>query len=278
MQSRFTWSLFLLASLLTPLTSQDDPKFTLVATLEPAAAKPGEQVKLVLHGTTAHGWHAYGTMETDNTPVSIDTAALQLTGFELAGPAVIPGGSPKFTPIGTSYPLPETFKVVVPLKVLAGATARKVEGVLGYQICDASMCERPNEAAFVAKMGSGGAGGAVAKPAAQQPATQGPGSGSKPEPVLGLGTAPGLVLDEEKITIRASFDPPTVRAGEVTTLVLDVDVIDGWHAYGTLEPINVPVGFDAFKQDAGDLEFEGEAIIPPGIEQSTPVGPTFPLP
>ncbi len=81
MQSRFTWSLFLLASLLTPLTSQDDPKFTLVATLEPAAAKPGEQVKLVLHGTTAHGWHAYGTMETDNTPVSIDTAALQLTGL-----------------------------------------------------------------------------------------------------------------------------------------------------------------------------------------------------
>jgi thiol:disulfide interchange protein DsbD len=145
------------------------------------------------------------------------------------------------------------------------------------------MCERPNEAAFVAKMGSGGAGGAAAKPAAQQPATQGPatqgpGSGSKPEPVLGLGTAPGLVLDEEKITIRASFDPPTVRAGEVTTLVLDVDVIDGWHAYGTLEPINTPVGFDLFKQDAGDLEFEGEAIIPPGIEQSTPVGPTFPLP
>lgn len=283
MQSRLTWFLFLLASLLAPLTSQDDPKFTLAATFEPAAAKPGEQVKLVLHGTTAHGWHAYGTMETDNIPVSIDTAALQLTGFELAGPAVIPGGSPKFTPIGTSYPLPETFKVVVPLKVLAGATARKVEGVLGYQICDASMCERPNEAAFVAKMGSGGAGGAAAKPAAQQPvtqgpATQGPGSGSKPEPVLGLGTAPGLVLDEEKITIRASFDPPTVRAGEVTTLVLDVDVIDGWHAYGTLEPINTPVGFDLFKQDAGDLEFEGEAIIPPGIEQSTPVGPTFPLP
>ena len=290
MQSRLTWFLSLLASLLAPLTSQDDPKFSLTATFEPAAAKPGDAVKLVLQGTTAHGWHAYGTMETVNLPVSIDTAALKLTGFELAGPAVIPPGSPKFTPIGTSFPLPETFKVVVPLKVSAGATEMQVEGALGYQICDASMCERPNEAAFVAKMGSGGEaqgpgsqgpgsqGPGSQGPGSQAPGSQGPGSANKPEPVSGLGTAPGLRLDGEKVTIRASFDPPTVRAGEVTTLVLDVDVIEGWHAYGALETTNVPVGFDQLKQDAGDLEFEGEAIIPPGIEKQTPLEPAYPLP
>jgi len=256
MKSRLSWFLVLMTSLLASLSAQDDPKFKLVATLEPATAKPGDAVKLVLEGTTEHGWHAYGTMETTNIPVSLDTSALKLTGVELAGDAVIPAGMPKFTPIGTSYPLPETFKVTVPMKVSAGATEVKVEGALGYQICDSSMCERPNEASFVATLGGGG----------------------EQEPVTGLGTAPGLTLEEEKITIRASFDPPTVRAGEVTTLVLDIDVIEGWHAYGTLEMTNVPVAFDPFKQDAGDLEFEGEAIIPPGIEKETPLEPSYPLP
>ncbi|MCK5940497.1 MAG: hypothetical protein KAI24_00905, partial [Planctomycetes bacterium] len=74
------------------------------------------------------------------------------------------------------------------------------------------------------------------------------------------------------------FDPATVRAGEVTTLVLDVDVLDGWHAYGTREPTNIPVGYDQTKQDVGALEFEGEPVIPPGEEEPTPAGPTYPLP
>ena len=76
--------MFLLASLLAPLTAQDDPKFSLAAKFEPAAAKPGDSVKLVLTATTAHGWHAYGTMETGNIPVSLDTSALKLTGLGLS--------------------------------------------------------------------------------------------------------------------------------------------------------------------------------------------------
>ena len=117
MESRLRWFLLLLVALLAPLTAQDDPKFTLVTSFEPATAKPGDAVKLVLTATTAHGWHAYGTMEETNLPVSLDTSGLQLTGFELAGDVVIPPGQPKATPIGTSFPMPETFKVIVPLKV-----------------------------------------------------------------------------------------------------------------------------------------------------------------
>ena len=280
MESRLRWFMFLLASLLAPLTAQDDPKFSLVAKFEPAAAKPGDSVKLVLTATTAHGWHAYGTLEQGNIPVSLDTSGLKLTGLELAGEVQIPPGNPEFTPVGTSFPLDEVFKVVVPLKVTAGATVMKIAGELGYQICDQGLCERPNAAAFVAELKAGGGGGAAAgAPAGQEPSS---GQAPKPVPVTGLGTAPGLTLEPEadgKVTIRATFDPPAVRAGEVTTLVLDVHVIDhDWHAYGVLETGNVPVSFDQTLQDFGDLEFVGEPIIPLGDEVETPIGPQYPLP
>ena len=84
-------------------------------------------------------------------------------------------------------------------------------------------------------------------------------------PVPGLGTVPGLLLDgDEKVTVTARFDPRAVRAGEVTTLVLDVAVADGWHAYGTEETGQIPVEFAQDKQDVGSLVFEGEPAVPPG--------------
>ncbi|MGK0204493.1 MAG: cytochrome c biogenesis protein CcdA [Planctomycetota bacterium] len=280
MESRLSWFMFLLASLLAPLTAQDDPKFSLAAKFEPAAAKPGDSVKLVLTATTAHGWHAYGTMETGNIPVSLDTSALKLTGLELDGKVKIPPGNPEFTPIGETFPLGTIFEVEIPLKVAVGAKVMKISGELGYQICMQGRCEQPSAAAFVAELKAGGGGGAA-------PATQEP----KPVPVSGLGVKPGLKLEPEeiepeedgKVTIRATFDPPTVRAGEVTTLILDVHVIDHeWHAYGTLEGEkengNTPVTFDHLVQDFGDLEFEGDALIPEGDEAETPIGPIYPLP
>lgn len=269
MVSRLRWLLFAVAALLSPLAAQDDPKFRLTASFKPASASPGDAVKLVLEATTEPGWHAYGTMETSNMPVSLDTSSLKLTGLELAGDVAIPTGRAHVTPTGTQFPMPETFEVVVPLKVSAGATAMKVSGALGYQICDEAMCERPSEASFVASLKLAVGGGV----AAQNP-------GTKPVvPMPKLGTAPGLMLEpDEKVTIRASFEPETARAGEVATLVLDVHVIDGWHAYGTSEGVNIPVAFDPLDQDLGDLAFEGEAVIPPGDAFETPTGPQYPLP
>jgi len=274
MESRLRLLLVLLVTLTSSLFAQDDPKFKLKASLEPATAAPGQEVQLVLRATTQHGWHAYGTMETGNTPVSLDTSGLTLTGLVLNGEAKIPPGVPEVSPYGTTFPLPESFKVSVPLKVAADAKGElKVEGALGYQICEQGQCEPPNEAEFVA---TATVGEAEQEPAGQQPQAQQP---ADPIPVPGLGTVPGLMLDgEEKVTITAKFEPATVRAGEVTTLVLDVEVIEGWHAYGTRESTNIPVGYDPSKQDVGALEFEGEAVIPPGEEQDTPIGPTYPLP
>ena len=269
MEMRPTWLWLLLATLIAPLTSQDDPKFSLVAKFEPVAAQSGDSVKLVLTASTRSGWHAYGTLEETNIPVSLDASGLQLTGLELDGPVIIPPGNMKSTPVGASFPLDETFTVVVPLKVSAGAKVMKAAGSLGYQICNESMCERPSEASFAATLKAGG--GVVATQESQPPV-----------PVSGLTTQPGLKLEPEadgKVTIRATFEPPAVRAGEVTTLVLDVNVIDhAWHAYGTLETGNVPVSFDQTLQDFGSLEFIGEPIIPEGEEFPTPVGPQYPLP
>ena len=128
--------LCLLATLTASLFAQDDPKFLLKASLEPAQAAPGAEVKLVLRATTAQGWHAYGTLETGNIPVSLDAAALELTGLVVDGEVEIPAGMPDISPYGTTYPLPESFQVTVPLKVAAGATGKlQVSGGLGYQIC-----------------------------------------------------------------------------------------------------------------------------------------------
>lgn len=176
----------LLVTLTTSLFAQDDPKFVLKASLEPAEAAPGEAVTLVLRATTAAGWHAYGTLETGNIPVSLDTAALELTGLERAGEAKIPGGLPEVSPYGTTYPLPESFRVTVPLKVAAGATgALRVAGGLGYQICMQGSCEQPNTAAFEAT-GEVDAAAPASSAAEQEP--------PPPIPVPGLGTVPGLML------------------------------------------------------------------------------------
>ena len=253
--------LCLSAMLAASLCAQRDPKFLLEASLEPSTASPGEAIELVLRATTAQGWHAYGSLETGSIPVSLDAAALELRGLELGGEVEIPAGVPEVSPYGTTHPLPESFRVTVPLKVAADAAGElRVAGELAYQICTQGTCEPPNAAAFVV-VGAAASAVSLQDPPAHAPPTQ----ASQPIPVLGLGTVPGLMLDsDQKVTIAARFEPAAARAGEVTTLVLDVEVADGWHAYGTAETGQIPVEFAPDKQDVGSLVFEGAPSVPPG--------------
>jgi hypothetical protein len=48
-----------------------DGTVTVKAAFEPATAKPGDQVVLVLTANVTPGWHAYGTRETTNIPVAL---------------------------------------------------------------------------------------------------------------------------------------------------------------------------------------------------------------
>ena len=253
--------LCLSAMLAASLCAQRDPKFLLEASLEPSTASPGEAIELVLRATTAQGWHAYGSLETGSIPVSLDAAALELRGLELGGEVEIPAGVPEVSPYGTTHPLPESFRVTVPLKVAADAAGElRVAGELAYQICTQGTCEPPNAAAFVV-VGAAASAVSLQDPPAHAPPTQ----ASQPIPVPGLGTVPGLMLDsDQKVTITARFEPAAARAGEVTTLVLDVEVADGWHAYGTAETGQIPVEFAPDKQDVGSLVFEGAPSVPPG--------------
>ena len=253
--------LCLSAMLAASLCAQRDPKFLLEASLEPSTASPGEAIELVLRATTAQGWHAYGSLETGSIPVSLDAAALELRGLELGGEVEIPAGVPEVSPYGTTHPLPESFRVTVPLKVAADAAGElRVAGELAYQICTQGTCEPPNAAAFVV-VGAAASAVSLQDPPAHAPPTQ----ASQPIPVPGLGTVPGLMLDsDQKVTITARFEPAAARAGEVTTIVLDVEVADGWHAYGTAETGQIPVEFAPDKQDVGSLVFEGAPSVPPG--------------
>lgn len=264
MKARLRWLSFL--SLLFPLAGSlpaQDGTLTVKATIEPATAKPGDKVVLVLDATVTEGWHAYGTLEKTNIPVSLAPESIQLGGLQLDGKAEIPPGERKTEPM-EQFPLPHQFTVKQPLKVPAGMAGGEVTvtGALDYQICDANMCLPPDQAKFTAKV-------KIDAPAkAQEPAP------SRTE------TKPGLKLvPDEKVTIAAKFEPATVRAGEVSTLVLTVTVVDPlYHAYGTLEPTNKPVRLDRTKIDAGVLELVGEAQVPPGDRKTTAGFDSYPLP
>lgn len=129
-------------------------KLVVNASFEPATARPGETVQLVLGCTTIPGWHAYGFLEAVNVPVALDHGKVQFHGLEPVGEADIPAGEEKEVLGNLSYPLPEYFEVRQAVKVPEGTPAGevKVEGLFDYQVCDENVCDRPAEAAFAATL------------------------------------------------------------------------------------------------------------------------------
>ena len=245
MKARLYWLSFLAVLFaLAPAAPAQDGTLTLTAAIEPATAKPGDKLMLVLTANVTPGWHAYGTLEKTNIPIALPADGLKLGGLALDGAAQIPPGERKTEPM-EQFPLPNRFTVKQPLKVPAGLAGGEVTvtGALDYQICDASMCLPPDQAQFSVKV-------TIDAPAAA-PRTE---------------TKPGLQLvPDEKVTIKAQFEPATVRAGEVSTPVLTVEVQDKeLPADGARETTNKPVPLDPAKVDAGVLELAGEAHVPTG--------------
>lgn len=255
MEARSRWLTFLIAlcAAICGLRAQDG-SLSLQATLEPSTAKPGDTVKLVLTATVSEGWHAYGTKETVNIPIELPADTLKVAPLVLDGDPVIPPGNAKSGPLGTQYPLPETFVVTQSLRVPAGAAAGEVEieGALRYQICDANMCLPPDDAKFAVVLKVAGAGPARAEP---------------------------LQLKQgEKVSVRATCVPKVGKPGETVVLHIEAVVDDAFHAYGSSETTNIPVAFDAGKAKLGGLEADGGAMVPPG-EPHEHMGMTqYPLP
>jgi thiol:disulfide interchange protein DsbD len=259
MNHRLRWlSLFvLLCSFAAPGLAQGDGKLTLEAAFEPATAKPGDEVTLVLSATVDPQFHAYGSKETTNIPVRLDPAKLKPAGLEVVGKTKIPPGIRKEVFGVESFPLPHEFKVRQTMKVPAGMAAGTVtvKGELDYQVCDENMCLAPSAAAFSAKLVVEAAG---------------------PAP---LGTKPGLKLvPDAKFTIAARFEPTTARAGDTVKLVLKCTVDPRYHAYGSKEPTNLPIALDPAKAKWGSLEAAGPAQIPPGDKKEVLGAASYPLP
>ncbi|MCR9244255.1 MAG: protein-disulfide reductase DsbD family protein [bacterium] len=153
----------LLLALLMPALAQGQLKpglqlesedLVLAVRFEPATARAGEHVKLILEATTTPGWHAYGFLETTNVPVSLSHENIEFGGLEPVGEPEIPPGDEKETLGMLSYPLPEYFEVTQVVKVPVGMAAGEAEvsGTFDYQVCDETSCKAPAEAAFSGKL------------------------------------------------------------------------------------------------------------------------------
>jgi thiol:disulfide interchange protein DsbD len=94
--------------------------------------------------------------------------------------------------------------------------------------------------------------------------------------VLLLLAAP--LLAQGKLTLEARFEPATAAPGAEVELVLAAKVSAGWHAYGTKETTNIPVGLKDKNLQATGLELVGAAVVPPGSRKSTFGVETWPLP
>jgi thiol:disulfide interchange protein DsbD len=109
----------------------------------------------VLQCTVDPRYHAYGTKETGNVPVSFDGNKLKAGGLETVGEAEIPPGERTEKPgVGVTWPLPHEFEVTQLLTVPMGTKPGPVvvEGVLDYQVCDENACDPATEAAFRATL------------------------------------------------------------------------------------------------------------------------------
>lgn len=269
-----TFLTFILA-LLARVPAQDGT-LALQAAFEPATAKPGDKVVLVLTANVTDGWHAYGSLEKTNIPVALLAENIKTGGLQLDGAAIIPPGVRKTQPL-EQFPLPNTFTVKQPMKVPACIAPGEVtvSGAFDFQICNENMCLPPEQAPFTAKLkieGGAPAGGPAAATGA--PATGGVATDRDRTPKPGLRLEP-----DEKVAIAAKFEPATARAGEHATLVLTVTVRDErWHAYGALEQEQTPVTLDASRIDTGVLQVVGEPIVPPGEKTVKAGRATYPLP
>lgn len=260
-----------LAAATAPILAQGSVKLT--ATFQPAAAKPGDAIELHLAVEVNPGYHAYGTKEQTNVPVRFDAEQWTLAGLELAGDPRIPTGDKKTVFGVETWPLPEHFTIVQPMKVPAGLGAGEIEvmGVFAYQLCDENACEMPTEKEFAAKLaiaggpagnatsGSATAGNANAATQEPKPATQDP-KPSVPKPKV-------VVSKDGHLVLKPRIGGQPLRAGESAELVIEISVEEGYHVYGSKETTGVPVGLDPKKQAFAPLVADGTAVVPPGEEK-----------
>lgn len=130
---------------------------TMSGHLEPATAKPGSTVKLVVTATPDPDWHIYGYAERDEAVISKPTLITVADPDGWIPGTAVASEKPKVEETGLAIEPQQiyhegTVTWTVPVKIPDDAQPGKhnVRGLLGYQTCSGSLCDRPTGAIFEA--------------------------------------------------------------------------------------------------------------------------------
>ncbi|MBL9123164.1 MAG: hypothetical protein JNG90_05995, partial [Planctomycetaceae bacterium] len=141
---------------------------TIQGELKPASVAPGSQALLTLKATPAEGYRIYALGDEGRGGIARPTLIriLDSAGLKLGEPTADrrPKEKPEANPqdgVARYYDAAITWSVPVEIPPDATPGSHLLEGVIAYQICDASSCERPIGVRFagivnVAEAGAGG--------------------------------------------------------------------------------------------------------------------------
>ena len=126
------------------------------ARVEPAVARAGETVEIIVTASVDEGWHLYSLTQPPGGPEKTTITltphpAFQKTGA-FAGPAPKRTHDPAFDMNVEFHEGAVVFTALAQLKPDAAAGAQPVQGTFGYMVCDARSCLPPARQAFTAEL------------------------------------------------------------------------------------------------------------------------------
>ncbi|MCA8968659.1 MAG: hypothetical protein KDC95_02705 [Planctomycetes bacterium] len=212
-----------------------EERVTLRSEVTPKTARPGEVVTVVHRATIAPGWHVYGRLEENGQPTSITIS--ELGGLVAFGPPVLPIGE-----VHESYGMQSYYvefeaelrqRFFVPFDAKPGDI--ELKGLVDYTACDANSCDPPAQTPFTVAL-------TIEQGAARDEYAR------KKAEVLFVGIEKGT------------------RRGESGAIVVQFDVMPGYHMYGSKETGGVATAVTVTNAEAlasKGLKF-GAAAVPAG--------------
>ena len=253
-------SLGLVPGLAGGLAAQDLPaRMTVESHFEPALARPGDKVTLVIKGEIEPGYHLYGSKQADGgaPTLEVDKATQKL--LQASGAFQVPPGKlhldPEFPGLQSYWIFDEaTFKQTFTVAKDAKPGELVFQGSVTYTACTEEQCDPPFAQKLAPKL-------KVLEGTAKE---SGPGA----KPPAGKNDGQDPVLQENHRGRHQSMDvvlvPAKARAGEIVIVEVHVAMDDGWHNYGSGQdaklgyPATLEAGDDKWKAVGAPETPEGE--------------------
>ncbi len=243
-------ALLLSAFLFLGVDAAAQEKLDISARFVPDRAQAGQEVSLEVLIKIQAGYHIYGSLQDPLNGTPTGLSILEEGGLEELGVADIPSGFPHEMAGFETFWLTGEVTLKQSFRVPAGLEGSvELEALVDYMVCDDLTCDPPASTEVTASL-------QIA-----------PGEFTPPEPAASPQIDPDFVLpgmpmfgDEKKLSLQARLEPNPVRAGETVRLVLDVEVVPGWHIYGALDPDPSTLRID----ESSGLQVLGPLDLPEG--------------